>query len=98
MQYNLPALALLGALALTTTASAQIVNGGATPNAEAPIGTKGGGGSSTIQAPGEGPAVTGAMKNNAQANAMGATTGGTMTHKRHRKATTSDSSMTPSDH
>jgi hypothetical protein len=91
MKYRVPALALLGALALTTAASAQIVNGGATPTAEAPVGTKGGGGSSTMQAPGEGPAVAGAVKNNAEANNMGTMSSKTM--RRHKK--TSNNTMTP---
>jgi hypothetical protein len=86
MKYQVPALALLGALTLTTAASAQIVNGGATPTAEAPVGTKGGGGSSTMQAPGEGPAVQGAMDNNAQAKNMGTIT----KPVHHRKRPASD--------
>jgi len=98
MKYHVPALALLGALTLATAASAQIINGGATPTAEAPVGTKGGGGSSTIQAPGEGPAVAGAVKNNAEAKNMGVISAKTTTHRRRHAAKTDMTAAPMADH
>jgi hypothetical protein len=65
-------LALIGALAFAAPAGAQIVNGTNSPDKplpEAPLGTKAGGSSASMQAPGEGPAVAGAIQNNAEAQA-----------------------------
>ena len=96
MKYVIPAaFALMGTLVLCAPASAQIVNGqgGMTPTAEAPIGTKAGGSSASMQAPGEGAAVKGAMDNNAQAKNLGATSS---TTRRHKKSMSN--STTTSDH
>ena len=93
MNYGIPAaLALIGALALSAPASAQIVNGqgGTTPTSEAPIGTKAGGSPASMQAPGEGPAVQGAEDNNAVANNMGTT----HTARHHRKGARNNSNAT----
>ena len=56
---------ILGALALAGPASAQMVNGLPGPNYlhETPIGTKGGGSQSSLQAPGEAQAIAGALRN-----------------------------------
>jgi hypothetical protein len=65
-------LAVLGALAAAGPAAAQIVNGlnsPSDPQHEAPIATKGGGGSSSINAPGEEQAVQGALQNEREARA-----------------------------
>jgi hypothetical protein len=93
MKYAIPAaFAVMGALALSAPASAQIVNGqgGMTPTAEAPIGTKAGGSSASMQAPGEGPAVQGAIDNNAQAKNMGTIT----KPVRHRRRPATDTTAT----
>lgn len=70
MRYAVPALALMGALFLVGPAAAQIVNGHndvQNPLPEAPIGTKAGGDSASMQAPGEAQAAAGAIKNNEDA-------------------------------
>jgi hypothetical protein len=65
MRFSLIAFTAIGALALAAPASAQMVNGLSGPNwsHDAPIGTKAGGAMSTLQAPGEAAAITGAMAN-----------------------------------
>jgi hypothetical protein len=66
-------LAFVSALAFAVPAAAQIVNGTNStdkPLPEAPIGTKAGGSDASLQAPGEGAAVAGALQNNAEAKAM----------------------------
>jgi hypothetical protein len=66
-------LAFIGALAFAAPATAQIVNGTNSPDRplpEAPLGTKAGGSDASMQAPGEGPAVAGALQNNAEAQNM----------------------------
>lgn len=63
---------IAGALVLAGPASAQLVNGLPGPNYlhEAPIGTKGGGSPSSLQAPGEREAVAGALLNEREAKNM----------------------------
>jgi hypothetical protein len=77
MRYTIPALVAFGALALAAPASAQLVNGLPGPNYhdDAPIGTKGGGAESTLQAPGERAAIAGALRNEMDARAMRPTYG-----------------------
>jgi hypothetical protein len=67
------AIAAFGAIALAAPASAQLVNGLAGPNYshDAPIGTKAGGAVSTLKAPGEAAAITGALANEREARNMG---------------------------
>jgi len=64
---------ILGAaLAFAGPASAQLVNGLPGPNYhhESPIGTKGGGSQSSLQAPGEAQAIAGALRNEREAKHM----------------------------
>ena len=72
MRHTAIAFVALGALALAAPASAQLVNGLSGPNYnhDAPLGTKAGGAISTLQAPGEQAAITGAMRNEMDAKAM----------------------------
>ena len=74
-------LAFIGALAFAAPAAAQIVNGTNSvdrPLPEAPIGTKAGGSDASMQAPGETPAVAGALQNNAEAQNLQALPKGTI--------------------
>jgi hypothetical protein len=63
---------ILGALVVAGSASAQLVNGLPGPNYhhETPIGTKGGGSDSSLQAPGEATAIAGALQNEREAKNM----------------------------
>jgi hypothetical protein len=72
---TMTAIAAFGALALAAPASAQLVNGLSGPNYnhDAPIGTKAGGAVSTLKAPGEAAAITGALANERDARNMGRT-------------------------
>src|SRR3569833_1537399 len=75
MRFSIITMAAAGALTLGTlagTASAQMVNGLSGPNYshDAPIGTKAGGATSTLQAPGEQAAIAGAIRNEFDAKAM----------------------------
>jgi len=71
------AILALGALALAAPASAQLVNGLSGPNYnhDAPIGTKAGGSVSSLRAPGEAAAITGALRNEMDAKNMRPTYG-----------------------
>ncbi len=91
-------LAFIGALAFAAPATAQIVNGTNStdrPLPEAPIGTKAGGSDASLQAPGEGPAVAGALQNNAEAQNMQPLPQGTIiqreTARADQSATTGES-------
>jgi hypothetical protein len=77
MRHSIMAIVAFGALALAAPASAQLVNGlpGPNYNHDAPIGTKGGGSPSSLQAPGERAAITGALRNEMDARAMQRTYG-----------------------
>jgi hypothetical protein len=77
MRHTMTALVALGALALAAPASAQLVNGlpGPNYNHDAPIGTKAGGATSTLQAPGEQAAISGALRNEMDAREMRPTYG-----------------------
>lgn len=81
----------LSAIALVTPVTAQIVNGnqGGNRTSEAPIGTKAGGSSASMQAPGEAAAAAGAAQNNAEAKNMGPITSSTEKRVRHKSANTS---------
>ena len=76
MRYRLTMLLAVGAIALAAPASAQLVNGLPGPNYQhdAPIGTKGGGAISSLQAPGEREAIAGALRNEMDARNMAPTT------------------------
>ena len=76
MRYRLTMLLAVGAMALAAPASAQLVNGLPGPNYQhdAPIGTKGGGAPSSLQAPGEREAIAGALRNEMDARNMAPTT------------------------
>ncbi len=70
--HRLKTILIVGALALAGPASAQMVNGLPGPNYlhETPIGTKGGGSPSSLQAPGEREAIAGALLNEREAKNM----------------------------
>ena len=80
MRFSIITIAAAGALTFGTlagTASAQMVNGLSGPNYshDAPIGTKAGGATSTLNIPGEKEAIAGAIRNEMDAKAMQRTSG-----------------------